>query len=239
MSSDAPDGWDPPGRPDPSDVRHGTTDLTGHDVTLIYRGDAGRTTITSSVSDISADATEIELAAMPGHLFPRTSVVRIDDIPTIRRPDPGTHPVQREAWRLEDPRRCGPEHRYGRYWTFDDPADLYSIVWNSGTGELYTHRQRDDTILVRAVIADRRQVDALLTDWPAMQLDALSGYVACGIIHAALHPTGTSFFAPGEHQSPPVDVKPPEATAARLTVTDWQRTPPPAPPPPPPTVGIA
>ena len=93
MSSDAPYGWDPPGRPDPSDVRHGTTDLTGHDVTLIYRGDAGRTTITSSVSDISADATEIELAAMPGHLFPRTSVVRIDDIPTIRRPDPGTHPA--------------------------------------------------------------------------------------------------------------------------------------------------
>ena len=40
------------------------------------------------------------------------------------RPDPGAHPDHGEAWRLEDPRRSGPEYRYGRYWTFDDPTDL-------------------------------------------------------------------------------------------------------------------
>ena len=163
--------------------------LVGRYVRVRYVGQTGPTTFASWVADVDVDG-GIELDALPGHSFPRSTVTSFDDEdehqpPAVRPPNGEPRPVPRDAWRREDSRRDAPEQVYGRFWTFDDPADFHSIIWNSGTGELYTYRPADTTVLVRAIGDSRDAVDALLDDWPRRQIEACSGYQAASIILSA------------------------------------------------------
>lgn len=219
--------------------------IVGRYVTVRYPGNHGITTIRSHIVDVSVDGDEVEIAAAEGHLFPLDTVTFEDfdgpaDHPPIAdsasEPNPALWgpPNQFEApghlkplappgtvsiddWRAADPRRYGPEVGYGDFWTFDDPNDWYSIAWNAVTGDLYTYRQKDRTVLVRAVIPNRADVDALLHGWQRDQFHEYSGYPACGSIL--------------EHQNA---VRPPAApSTARDIVTSWHQAalPPPADPP--------
>ena len=182
-------------RPDtPAISDRAADELVGRHVTVSAVGQTGRTTITSWVSDVDVDG-DIELDAMPGHSFPLSTVTFLDDgeqLPAVRRPDGERRPMRRDAWRAEDPRRHAPEQVYGRFWTFDDPTDFYSIVWNSGTGELYTYCAADTTVVVRAICDRRDTVEAVLADWPRRQIEACSGYDAVSAILAASGPADLS-----------------------------------------------
>lgn len=228
-------------------------DLVGRYVTVRYPGPYGVTTMESYITDVSIDGDEVEVAAALGHLFPLDTVTFTDDdepdvhvathaapaseppttawappdpfatAPGAVRPlaPPGT--VSIDVWRDADPRRRGAEVGYGDFWTFDDPNDGYSIVWNVATGELYTYRQKDRTVLVRAVIPTRAAVDALLHGWQRDQFEECSGYCICG--HVATRRNAVS---------PPSEASPPTARDIALS---WHQAPPPSPAEPP--LGLA
>jgi hypothetical protein len=223
--------------------------VVGRHVTVRYPGPNGVTTLHSYVTDVSLDGDAVEVAAAVGHLVSLDNVT-FDDLDDTGTPPAGSvsdEPKARwgppdlfappgylkplgppgmvslDVWRAADARRRGPEIGYGDFWTFDDPNDWYSIAWNAATGELYTYRQKDRTVLVRAVIPQQEDVDTVLLGWERDQYDAGSGYPVCGRI-ASRASTGTPPAEPSPHP-------------ARDISNGWHHRPPPTPAEPP--LGLA
>jgi hypothetical protein len=109
---------------------------------------------------------------------------RDGNVPDVGPAPPWQHP-QRDDWLDADPRRrAGAEATYGTRWVFDDPDDPYSLIWNPGSGELYTHRHRGDTVAVMGIFPTRAQVDALLANWEPLHDERFGGYMVCSRIAA-------------------------------------------------------
>jgi hypothetical protein len=107
---------------------------------------------------------------------------RDGNVPYAVPAPPWQHP-QRDDWLDADPRRrAGAEVTYGTGWIFDDLDDPYSLIWNPGSGELYTHRHRGDTVAVMGIFPTRDQVDALLDEWEQLHDERFGGYMVCSRI---------------------------------------------------------